>query len=222
LISFARPEQIEVAAEVCQDFVIDNGAFSAWKAHLTVEWQNYYRFVEKWQRHPSCAWALIPDVIAGTEEDNDRLIAEWPHGKFGVPVWHLHESFVRLRGLCETWPRVALGSSGEWARPGARAWWARMGEALTYITDRNGRPFTKLHGLRMLSPDIYRYIPFASVDSSTIARTIGLDCRWVGQWAPPSKQVRALVLADRYEAYQSPAVWKGIPIHRRITNVTNL
>jgi hypothetical protein len=31
LISFFRPEDIGTAAEVCQSFCIDNGAFSAWK-----------------------------------------------------------------------------------------------------------------------------------------------------------------------------------------------
>ena len=29
-VSFAHPEQLNVAVEVCQSFAIDNGAFSAW------------------------------------------------------------------------------------------------------------------------------------------------------------------------------------------------
>jgi len=29
-VSFAHPEQFNVAVEVCQSFAIDNGAFSAW------------------------------------------------------------------------------------------------------------------------------------------------------------------------------------------------
>lgn len=215
LVSFARPEQIEVAAEVCQDFVLDNGAFSVWRQGGTVNWPDYYRFVERWMCHPACAWALIPDVIGGTEADNDRLIAEWPHQTFGVPVWHLHESLDRLHALCSQWPRVALGSSGEWSRPGTRDWWVRMAEAMARICDAEGRPMAKLHGLRMMNPDIFKHAPFASVDSSSIARNIGLDCWWKGQWSPKSKTVRALVLADRYESHQSSALWQGVPEKRK-------
>ena len=215
LVSFARTDQITVAAEVCQDFVLDNGAFSVWKQGKTVNWLDYYRFVERWRKHPACSWALVPDVIDGTEADNDRLLRAWPHDVFGVPVWHLHESLDRLLRLCLTWPRVAVGSSGQWARPGTNDWWVRMAEVMTRVCDAAGSPLTKLHGLRMMNPEIFRYVPFASVDSSSIARNIGLDVYWKGQWGPKSKPVRAIVLAERYEAFQSSAIWQGIPERRK-------
>ncbi len=31
LCSFARPEQTPLMSEVCQSFVLDNGAYTAWK-----------------------------------------------------------------------------------------------------------------------------------------------------------------------------------------------
>jgi len=55
-------------------------------------------------------------VIDGDEKANDILIREWPFGIRGVPVCIYHESLGRLSGLCERWPRVALGSSGDWQR----------------------------------------------------------------------------------------------------------
>lgn len=209
LISFARPDQIELAAEVCQSVVIDNSAFTLWTSKQTPDWPGYYRFVERWMRHPAFDWALIPDVIDGAEPDNDALIAEWPHGIFGVPVWHMHESMERLQALCQSWPRVAIGSSGQWATPGTKAWWVRIEEAMEWACDSDGLPLTKLHGLRQLNPEIYTRVPYASVDSSSITRNIGLDNEWKGTYQPRSKAVRGLVLADRFEAFQSPAVWKG-------------
>jgi len=56
----------------------------------------------------------------GTEQDNDVLVDQWPKDLvgIGVPVWHLHESLKRLRRLCESFSRVALGSSGDFATVG--------------------------------------------------------------------------------------------------------
>ncbi len=45
---------------------------------------------------------MIPDVIGSTEKENDDLLAEWPHGERGVPVWHLNESIGRLERLADS------------------------------------------------------------------------------------------------------------------------
>jgi hypothetical protein len=36
-VSFANPQQIELAAEVCQSFALDNGAFTIWKQGGTMD-----------------------------------------------------------------------------------------------------------------------------------------------------------------------------------------
>ncbi|MGQ0421093.1 hypothetical protein ACT4US_20405, partial [Bacillus sp. HC-Mk] len=54
-------------------------------------------------------------VIGGTSEENDALIAAWPHGKFiGAPVWHMNEPDERFIRLCHEFPRVCIGSMGEY------------------------------------------------------------------------------------------------------------
>ena len=75
MVSFYHPDQIALAAEVCQSFVLDNGAFSAWKdgAQLA-DWSEYVAWVNHWGRHPGCDWAVIPDVIDGDEAANDDLL----------------------------------------------------------------------------------------------------------------------------------------------------
>ena len=41
-ISFEYPEQLEIIAEWCQSFALDNGAFSAWKKNKIINWNLYY------------------------------------------------------------------------------------------------------------------------------------------------------------------------------------
>jgi len=205
LISFFRPDDIAIAAEVCRTFVIDNGAFSAWRSGNPVEdWFPYYQFVEHWSRNPRFQWALIPDVIDGTEEENDDLLAEWPFDHFGVPVWHLHESLDRLERLVQTWPIVAFGSSGEWRTPGTEEWFERMVEAMQVACDDDGYRRTALHGLRMLDPEIFSKFPFSSADSTNVAVNGQRKAKQVGC----STLLGQLILAERIESQQSAERWK--------------
>lgn len=208
IVSFAHPGQLSLVADICQSFVVDNGAFSFWKTGKLVDTAGYYRWVEDWYRHPGFDWALIPDVIDGSEEVNDALLAEWPFPHIGVPVWHLHESLGRLCQLVLTYARVAIGSSGQFAQIGTVEWNARMAEAMDTICE-DGQPIAKLHGLRMLNPKVFGRYPFASVDSTNVARNIGLDKRWKGTYVPATKAARGIVLAGRIEQHQSAAVWGG-------------
>ena len=211
-ISFQRPEQLGLALEVAQSFAIDNGAFSAWRGGQPVsDWNVYYEWIAELHRYPSFDFAVIPDVIDGDEAANDALIAEWPWRErapwVGAPVWHLHESLDRLQRLALKWPRVCLGSSGEFSAVGSGAWYTRMSEAMDVVCDRDGRPVCKLHGLRMLNPDVFTRFPFASADSTNIGQNIGIDSKWRGPYTPPTKESRAMVMRERIEAHQSQTFW---------------
>lgn len=212
MVSFAHPEQIEVVADVCQSFALDNGAFSAWRAGRPItDWKPFYDWVAVWQRHPGFDWFLIPDVIDGTEEQNNALVFDAALAPYGVPVWHLHESLDRIERLIgQGFTRIAIGSSGMFARIGTLAWWRRMAEAMSALCDEQGRPRTRLHGLRMLDPYVFTYFPFSSADSTNIARNVGLDGRWTGSYAPATKGGRGVVLAERIEVNNSAARWMGL------------
>jgi hypothetical protein len=206
LVPFPRQDDMGVVAEVCQSFVFDNGAFSVWKKGGTLDIDGYTRWVDDWHRHPGFDWALIPDVIDGDERENNRLLHQWPNHLPGVPVWHLHESLERLQHLAAGWTTVAFGSSGQWASPGTKAWWARMAEAMDAVCDDHGRPICRLHGLRMLDPQIFQCLPFASADSTNAAVNGGSISRF-GMYAPPTAGQRAAVIADRIEAHNSSPTW---------------
>lgn len=211
-VSFRHRQQLGVAVACSQFFAIDNGAFSAWKAGEPVaNWSEFYEWAAQCKLIPSCDFAVIPDVIDGNEEDNDALIAEWPLPKwFGAPVWHMHESLDRLERLASAFPRVCIGSSGEFATIGTPAWWRQMARAMRVVCDDEGRPLCKLHGLRMLNPEIFTRIPFSSADSTNIGRNIGIDQAWRGTYSPPTKEARAALLRARIEAHNSPATWNFI------------
>lgn len=210
-ISFAHPEQLPIAAEVCQSFILDNGAYSHWRAGLgEINVDDYAAWVREWCQHPGFDWCLIPDVIDGTEDDNERMLGSWLQTglwKYGVPVWHMHESLGRLARYVNAFSRVALGSSGEYAEIGDDKWWHRMHEAMEVACDENGRPKAKLHGLRMLSPTVFSHVPLASADSTNVAINIGLDSRWTGSYQPVTKSARALILAERIERHVSSCRW---------------
>ncbi len=217
LVSYADPQQIAIAAEVAQSFALDNGAFSVWKQGIAVDWKGYYAWVEEWWRHPGFDWAVIPDVIDGDEAANDALVAEWPFGKHvGVPVWHLHESLDRLARLANDWPRVALGSSGQFRTPGTPVWWGRMQQAMETVCDEQGRPKVKLHGLRMLRPPVCKDVPLASADSAGVSQSIGFNKNWGHAYRNASDPARAHVLVDNYEGMQSAPVWCGIPAQEEL------
>lgn len=209
LISYRHPEQLAIAVEVCQSWVLDNGAFTAWKSgDPTKDWSAFYKFADDCLKIPTCDWVLIPDVIDGNEKDNDVLLKEFPH-KLGVPVYHMHESLGRLERLVHTYERIALGSSGEYATVGDMKWKIRMAQMMNIICDEFGRPKTKLHGLRMLNWRIYTKYPLSSADSCNIGRNIGIDKNWArGSYLPPSKDVRAMVLAEIIENHQSAVTWE--------------
>lgn len=215
-VSFRHPDQLPIAVAVSQSFAIDNGAFSAWRSGSPVtDWSAFYEWAAECKRVPSCDFSVIPDVIDGGEADNDALIAEWPLPRwFGAPVWHMHESLERLERLAADWPRVCIGSSGEYAVVGNARWWSRIGHAMRVVCDDDGRPACKLHGLRMLDPAVFTKLPFASADSTNIGRNIGIDRAWSGTYTPATKEARAQVIRQRIEAHNAPARWNFVQVEQ--------
>lgn len=223
-VSFAHNEQLGLAAEHCQSFACDNGAFSAWKSGKPItDWTPYFEWIDEVSRYPNFDFAVIPDVIDGDENSQIASVAqftEYFHAprcfRIGAPVWHMHESIDRLKYLAHAWPRICIGSSGEFATVGVSKWWIRIAEAMNAICDSDGFPKCKVHGLRMLDPDVFTRLPFASADSTNIARNIGIDSAWRGTYTPPTKNVRAMVMRERIESQQSAMRWTAQQIQMEL------
>ncbi len=216
-ISYASPQHLDVAISVCQSVALDNGAFTAWKKGEQVNWDEYFSWAEKMVRNPHIDFAVIPDVIDGDEQANESLIARWHqhfHGdiRFGVPVWHMHESRDKLNYLSRAYPRIAIGSSAEFSTVGSPAWHQRMYWAMSVVCD-DGQPRCKLHMLRGLNESIFTKYPFASADSTNAARNCNIQQRWAGTYAPPSNSWRARVIMARIEHANSPSFWEEKPFN---------
>jgi hypothetical protein len=166
-VSYANPQNIGVCHEIGQSVMLDCGAYTRWRTGRATDWPGYYRWCERWLQYHT-TWAVIPDVIDGSERENDALIEAWPFGDRGAPVWHMHEPVARLLRLAQRWPRVCIGSSGAYQSVGGAQWRRRMDAAMDALCGDGPAPVW-LHLLRGLKLAGSRY-PFASADSTNIAR----------------------------------------------------
>lgn len=208
-VPWSYTAQLTIVAEVARTFAIDNGAFSHWKkGEPQADWSSYYEFVSEWSSHPGFDFAVIPDVIDGDELDNDELLCQWQNAigvharSIGAPVWHMHESIERLCRLASTWPRVCIGSSGDYANIGTEDWVDRMSDAMESVCN-DGRPRCKLHGLRMLNPAIFTRYPLSSADSTNIAQNSGREAARL----KCSPKAAREIMASRIESQQSSDKW---------------
>lgn len=165
-VSFANPENGDIAMRIAQSVMWDNGAFSLYTRGNPVDWNNFYRWIEPRLGHPH--WAVIPDVIDGGVEANAALVEQWPfRSVFGAPVWHMDEPIGALLDFAQRFPRVCFGSAGRYWQVGSDDWCRRTDSAFNDLAKRGHMPW--VHMLRGMSVVGKRW-PFASVDSANVAR----------------------------------------------------
>lgn len=166
LVSWANKQDINKIVKLGNKFILDNGAFTFWKKKKNINWKEYYKWVNKYPQRDNF---FIPDIIDGTELENDKLLKTNPFDD-GIPVWHIHESFKRLERLANNYNYIAFGSSGEYSILGTLKWHKRMNEAMKVVCDKDGNPLIKIHMLRCLDAKIFTQYPFYSGDSTNVAR----------------------------------------------------
>lgn len=169
-VSFARHDNLKTCLQIGQSVMFDNGAFSAHTRGKPLDVAGYYAWIDKHLAHPH--WAVVPDSIDGDLSEQHRLRSTWPRHtlpmEMAAAVWHLHEPLNELYALTIGWPRVCLGSSGEYWNVGSPKWSARMDQVFNFLSKRSPRmPY--LHGLRMLGQTEGGW-PLASADSTNVAQ----------------------------------------------------
>ena len=201
LIPFPRPDDMKRAVQVADKIILDNGAFSIWRKGGTPNWDEFYRWVDN--HKANIEFFFIPDVIDGTEEENNNLVIDYFLRKQtkGVPIWHVNESLSRLDMLMIDFDYIAIGSAGDYAQLGTPRWYDKMHEAMGVLCDKHGKPEVKIHMLRCLDPDIFTKFPFHSGDSTNVAMNHNRK-----GWEP---------IMERIEAHDSPKTYTG----RRTANL---
>lgn len=190
-VSFANPNDADWALAYGQSVMWDNGAFSAFTQGKPLDPLAFAKWVEPRLGHPH--WAVIPDVIGGSVDEQRELIAGWPHDRqFSAPVWHLDEPISWLMELIAEWPKVCFGSAGAYWQVGSEAWERRADEAWNAIAKSGCSPW--VHMLRGMDLAGDRW-PFASVDSANVARNF------------KTRGVCPERMARNIDARQSPIKW---------------
>lgn len=205
-VRFGEHRDVDICHEIGQSVMLDNGAYSAWTKNKPTDWSGFVEWVRPWLEFRT-TWAVMPDVIAGDEQDQERLSA-WLFNydrevwRRCAPVWHMHESIDRLKYLCMSHERVCVGSSAQYADPNTDLWRRRMDQAMNAVCG-NGPAPTWLHMLRAMKQAAGGPYPFASADSTNAARN------HAGSWKQRPRSLRAM--ADAMDARQTPARWHVVP-----------
>lgn len=187
-VSYEDPRDIEVCLKIGQSIMMDNGAFTAFTQGKPMDKDGFIAWCDKYLVAPN--WAVIPDVIGGSEDQQRESLKTWPFPNYlSAPVWHLNLSIDYLLELADNYERICLGSAGEFWQLGTRKWEQRMDQAFEALSKRRHLPW--IHGMRMLAQADKRW-PLASADSTNIARNY------------KTAKVAPEEMAERIDAVQSP------------------
>ncbi len=179
-VSYAtkRDGQVERLMELAgRMLMLDNGAFSAWQKggeepFLRAEYLEAY---ETWaldilDRCPA-AVAVVPDTITGSTEMNRQLaLSSRLPAERSMVVFHMHESDEYLEELLRgPWAYVAIGSSGEYAKPGTADWHCRMAAIMAVIDRVEADTGRRPHVHMMRAQAQHRHYRWDSSDSTNLA-----------------------------------------------------
>lgn len=201
-ISYFRPDNLKTCLRIGQSLMFDNGAFSCKTRGIPFDLNGFYEWVDPLLAHPH--WAVVPDVIDGSVEQQKEMVKTWPFPKtYGIPVWHLGLPIKYLLFLCDEWGRVCIGSSGEYWQVGSSKWAARMDETFNALHHAYGQRLPWTHGLRMLGQGLEQW-PLSSADSTNVALNHGRQIECAG------------CMAKRINSENPPTLWKPRPLQETI------
>lgn len=208
-VPFSDPRDADTCLRIGQSIMYDNGAYGIWRTSKdkTIDWAKYYAWLEPRLGQPH--WAVAPDVIDGTTEDNLALIRQWPFPKaVSAVVWHLNEGLDHLLRLIDLgFSKICFGSTKEYDPVGSPAWARLMDVVLNALVERGLLPWLWIHMMRGLAlcGDIW---PFSSADSTNVARNF----KNVGEEVDPERMAR------RIDSVQCPIIWTPRPQQKDMFN----
>ena len=165
-ISYPTQRFMNWHIENAESLMLDNGAFSTYNSGKKFDEKGYYSWVDQYLY--AMNWAVIPDVIGGSVEDQKELLSRCKLPKhLSAPVWHMSLSLSWLEEIADNYPRFCFGSSQQYWKVMSQEWQDRADEAFELLDKMGVRPW--VHMLRGLRISGQRW-PFASADSTNVAR----------------------------------------------------
>jgi hypothetical protein len=166
-VPFSDARDADRCLQIGQSVMFDNGAFSAHTRDKPLDVPGYVKFLEPRLSQPH--WAIPPDVIDGTIEQQREALLAWPFPpELSAPVWHMGLSIDYLLELADEWPRICFGSTRQYWQVGSDSWCRRADEAFNALSAAH-KHLPWIHMLRGMNLSGDRW-PFASVDSVNVAR----------------------------------------------------
>jgi len=143
-----------------RDWVLDSGAFSAWKSGTTINLQQYINTCRELQkRDPTLTEVFALDVIGdwkGTLQNTEEM---WKQGIEAIPTFHFGEPEDALIEIAKTYPKIAIG--GIAGIPGTKARKRWIGQCFARVWPK------KIHGFAVGADDLIMSFPFHSVDATS-------------------------------------------------------
>ena len=78
-VSYARTDNISWCIKNAQSIMFDNGAFSSYTRGHEFKYDKYIKWLD--DKLYGCNWAVIPDIIDGSVQDQKDYIVKWPYPK---------------------------------------------------------------------------------------------------------------------------------------------
>jgi hypothetical protein len=166
---------------VYRDWVLDSGAFTAWRSGKPIDPVRYLddvlQLLAEDSEPPIEVFAL--DVIGDPDATSANASLMLAAGISAIPTWHYREPFSVLTNLASTFRKIAIGG---------------MAGTFSHITPTTKRKVVEqcfarvwpklIHGFGVAGPDILERFPFDSNDASNWSTGPQKFGQWAafGQW----------------------------------------
>lgn len=169
---------------VYRDWVMDSGAFSAWRSGVSIDLDEYIETCkELLAKDPKLTEVYSLDVIGDWRAGMKNLEYMHSKGVFALPTYHIGEPESLLMTLARDYPKIALGGVAN-VRGKAKHQW---------IQQCFGRIWPKkVHGFAVTTETDVMAAPWHSVDSTT-----WVNPQKYGDWRSMWRQSATVTMGKR-------------------------
>lgn len=172
--------------------MLDSGAYTAWTKGEAIDLKEYIAYIKKNSEYIDTYFNL--DVIPGRQgqKRTPKIIEEGAAASYKnlqlmkkagltpIPVFHQQEDPKWLRKMIDGGePYIALSTFKELSIKDNVNW---LDECFSLLTDKEGKPLRKVHGLGVASFELLKQYPWYTCDATSWALTAAYGAVFVPQY----------------------------------------